>query len=197
MQPQGDSQNPYQAPTTGTPQGETPAVLAEPVLPTGDLCRDGNILVAAKGAVFPDRCVKCNAPAEGFRLKRALSWHHPALFVLVFIGGLLIYIIAALIVRKSATFYIGVCPEHRRIRTHATIAGWLTFLGGLMLIISAVVLETWTLAIVGLMTMLLGTAYGLMRARLISPKHINKTEARIRGVGEGFLAALPPVYRAR
>ena len=32
--------------------------------------RDGNLLVVQKGAALPDRCIRCNAPAEGRRLHR-------------------------------------------------------------------------------------------------------------------------------
>ena len=34
-------------------------------------------IVVGKDTPFPDRCVCCNAPANSFKLKRDLSWHHP------------------------------------------------------------------------------------------------------------------------
>ena len=37
--------------------------------------RDGKIIVMSHDASFPDRCVKCNQPAAGYRLKRKLTWH--------------------------------------------------------------------------------------------------------------------------
>ncbi|HUY92595.1 MAG TPA: hypothetical protein VMV10_27900, partial [Pirellulales bacterium] len=72
--------NPYAA-----PQHEVvvDALLAEP----GDgVWRDGAVLAMHKRAVLPDRCVKCNRPAGGGRLKRSLSWHHPAWFLLILIS---------------------------------------------------------------------------------------------------------------
>src|SRR5258706_76322 len=39
--------------------------------------RDKKVLVLGVRAALPDRCIKCNAPAEGSRLKRTLYWHPP------------------------------------------------------------------------------------------------------------------------
>ena len=37
----------------------------------------------SKDGEFPDRCIKCNAPAEGYRLKKTLIWHPRAWFFLI------------------------------------------------------------------------------------------------------------------
>ena len=47
----------------------------------GGVWRDQSTLVMTKDATLPDYCVKCDAPANGFRLKRNLSWHEPALYL--------------------------------------------------------------------------------------------------------------------
>src|SRR3954468_23626244 len=74
----GDS-NPYQSPTsTQTARPE--------IVPDAEVWEDNGLLVLRKNAVLPDRCVKCNAPAEGFRLRRNLSWHQPAIYLTIFIG---------------------------------------------------------------------------------------------------------------
>ena len=41
---------------------------------------------AGRMARLPDRCVVSNQPAEGFTLKRKLTWRHPALYLLVLPG---------------------------------------------------------------------------------------------------------------
>src|SRR6266446_5069294 len=69
--------NPYQAPQ---------AVLTPQIVPGGDVWQDRGLLVIRKGAVLPDRCVKCNAPAEGYRLKRNLAWHQPAIYLTILAG---------------------------------------------------------------------------------------------------------------
>lgn len=59
--------NPYAAPQHGI------VVNPPAVDPSGGVWRDGKLLVMHKKAVLPDRCVKCNQPAGGRRLKRSLS----------------------------------------------------------------------------------------------------------------------------
>ena len=48
-----------------------------------NLWQENKKLVARSETVFPDRCIKCNAPAGGSRLKRTLYWAHPAYLLLI------------------------------------------------------------------------------------------------------------------
>ena len=63
-----------------------------------------------------------NAPAEGYTKKFNLSWHHPALYLIV-LAGVLIYVIVALIVRKTARVNIPLCPAHRAKRRNIILTG--------------------------------------------------------------------------
>lgn len=66
----------------------------------GGFWRDGELLLMRLDAALPDRCVKCNAPAEGCRLKLTL----PGLLSLpVFLLG-----------TRLRPIQIGLCPRHRR-----------------------------------------------------------------------------------
>lgn len=75
--------NPYAAPRE--PTEFDPQVLA--AAPFAGLWRQGNLLVMHKAAPFPNICLKSNLPAT-HRLTRNLSWHHPALVLLVLAGVL-------------------------------------------------------------------------------------------------------------
>src|SRR5688572_33369007 len=72
------------------------------------------LLVMTKDASLPKRCIKCNAPASEL-LKRKLQWHHPALYLLIVVS-ILVYVIVACVVRKTATVNLGLCEEHRESR---------------------------------------------------------------------------------
>ena len=75
--------NPYAAPRADVSFGRTPA---------GDdagVWKSGKLLVMTKDAALPDRCVRCNQPADGPRLRRNLSWHPAAWYVLLAISPLL------------------------------------------------------------------------------------------------------------
>ena len=57
----------YEPPVTRQVFGET--------IPEGegDVWRDGPLLVLRRGGRLPDRCVKCNGPAEGTRFRRTVG----------------------------------------------------------------------------------------------------------------------------
>src|SRR5690349_16062585 len=110
--------NPYAAPISES------FVNAEVVESTAGIWRDGNRLVMYKGATLPDRCVHCNEPANGRRLKRTLYWHHPLIYLVV-LAGVLVYVIVALVVRKRAVVMIGMCDRHYAWRLRSMLLWWL------------------------------------------------------------------------
>lgn len=79
--------------------------------------REGNRIVAIKGAVLPQRCIKCNVPCSNSPVTRSYHWHPPALDVLHHVlPGLAIYLIAAMKLRQSAKLTFWLCPHHRKVR---------------------------------------------------------------------------------
>jgi len=87
--------------------------------------REGKNLVVARGGPLPDCCVKCGAAATGV-LRRTLTWHHPALYALILVS-ILIYVIVALIVRKTAKLQLPVCSTCASRRRRNLAIGWLSF----------------------------------------------------------------------
>jgi hypothetical protein len=84
----------------------------------------GKELIIPDGDSIADRCIRCNDTSDGQPIKRRLSWHPSALFLLIIFPGLLIYLIVALIVRKRATIYVGLCQRHRRARRTMIAVAW-------------------------------------------------------------------------
>src|SRR5579871_6107868 len=64
----------------------------------GNLWRRNKRLVTRSETIFPDRCVRCNASAGTFRLKRTLYWSHNAYALAVLLSPIVL-IIVHLIVR--------------------------------------------------------------------------------------------------
>ncbi len=83
---------------------------------------ESGLAIAPMSAPWPDRCVKCNAPAEGYRLKQSLYWHPAWLYVLI-LPGVLVYAVVALVIRKSYVGHVGLCPSHRSRRRWILGAG--------------------------------------------------------------------------
>lgn len=159
-------------------------------LPSGGLWRDESTLVMEKNATLPDRCVKCNEPAMGVRLKRKLSWHHPILYILIF-GGLVFYLIIALIVRKTATLDVGVCARHLKKRRQGIVISWLLIIGGIVGFFAALSLNEGGLALLGMVLFLGGVIYGIVAARLVAPSKIDDRLVWLRGLNKDYLSDLP------
>ena len=161
--------------------------------------RDGNQLVMCKDSELPARCVKTNAPTDR-TLRRQLYWHNPLLYLMIFFPGLCIYVIVALIVRKSADIKIGLSPEGFRSRRWGIAIGWLSFLlGGVLFFIGVANSDSnrnptnnwWIAIIAGLLGGLIGIIVGVVKSGVVSPTKITDSHVWLRGVHPEYLATLP------
>ena len=152
--------------------------------------RSDRLLVMSQGAELPDRCVKCNAPAHGQRLRRKLYWHSPYIYLLILLN-LLIYVIVAMIVRKRAQVEVGLCEPHRSQRRLAIGLGWLMGLGGLALFILSLVNNWGWFALLGFVLFITGLVWGAAKGPVISAKKIDPQFVWVKGVCRDYLATLP------
>lgn len=191
-QPKPEPYNPYTAPTTVV--NPVTAFLAS----AGDFLRDGKLLVVRKGATFPDRCVRCNAPAEGYRLRRNLSWHHPLIY-LILLANLLIYIIVALVVRKTAKLEVPLCPEHRASRRNVLLMAWGLVLAsvpvGIALGQALPDAQLWVAFVVGFGLFLAGAFYGAIAAPPVVATRIDDYFVWLKRVCPEWMAGLPEYQR--
>ena len=157
----------------------------------GGVWRDGGLLVMRKDAALPDRCVKCNAPANGRRLKRNLSWHYPAWYLLVLISPL-IYIIVALCIRKTAKIHVGICKRHLSRRRIGIAAAWLLLPVAIATFFLTTEQRAWPI-ILGSLLILLSPIVGLVASRVVTPKKIDDYYVWLTSVNPDYLAQLPPV----
>jgi hypothetical protein len=151
--------------------------------------RDKATLVMSKDARLPDRCVKCNEPTHG-RLKRKLTWHHPAIYILLLVAWL-IYVIVAMVVRKKATVELGLCDEHLQQRRRNIFISSGLFLLGMVFFVIAMAANDGTPALLGLLLLLGGAIYGLVTIRVTTPSRIDDRFVWLRGVNENYLDLLP------
>ncbi len=176
--------NPYQAP-------QSEFAIVTPGVP---IFRDRKLLVFAKDYPLPDRCVLCNAPAEGKRIKKTLMWHNPAWYLLI-LFNLILYVLVAMIISKRAKVAAGICPRHRKRRTRAFLIGWLVLLVSTVLLPLATTISDPTLSTVGvgvaLVLMIGSVIFLLFRTNFLSPKRITKTHVIIGNAGAAFLNSLP------
>jgi len=182
------SDNPYQPPQVMDPIQKPHAGDAE------GIWRQGNLLVMRKGAVLPDRCVKSNVATQR-KLKRSLSWHHPAIFLSIIIS-LCVYVILAVILSKKAVIHIGLSDEWFGKRSRAIIVGWCSVLLAAVMVIAGIALVDRNdyfaiLIVIGVVVFLIGAIFGLTASRMVSPTRIDDTYVWLKGVNPEYLATLP------
>lgn len=166
--------------------------------------REDALLVVPALAMLPPRCVKCNAEVHGEpgsrRLTQKLAWHHPAFFLLI-LAGLLIYVIVALCIQQKATIEMSLCPTHAAKRRNWLVVAWVSAIVGIGAMIfgcgggSALAHhnDMWPfwLIIGGILLALVGGVAGIIGARALTPKRIERGYAWLAGAHADFLAPLP------
>lgn len=158
--------------------------------PGAGVWRDKSKMVVSKGAPLPDRCVKCNGPASGVRLKKKFTWHHPAIYILIFVG-LLIYVIVAMIVRKTATVELGLCEEHMAKHRRNVLVTSLLILLGVGGFVLAVIVGNNYFLLAGILLILAGIIYAGGALRIVTPARIDNKFAWLKGVNKDYLDGLP------
>jgi len=180
--------NPYAPPSADLSRG--PAREGEDAL-----WRDGRILVMRRDSVLPDRCIKCNEPALGYKLRRVLYWHRPAWYWLILVS-VLIYAIVAMIVRKRAIVEVGLCPAHRQRRYLAVVLGILALCGGLGGCL-AYASESEAAVYLGLILAVAGVVIAGFGSQVVTASQIDDNYVRLKGAGADYLSPLPDLRAFR
>jgi len=152
--------------------------------------RSGRKLVTSVNATFPQRCLRCNAPADGKPIKRKLYWHPPAVYLALLLG-IIVYVVIAMVTRKNALAFVSICQPHRSARRMVILISWLLVLGGIGAGIAGIANESGWLGGLGGVAFLGGLIFGIVRGRLIVPYKIDKDHMWLGGCGAEFLAGFP------
>lgn len=160
--------------------------------------RDGKLVVLRAGHDLPPRCVCCNAAATPVSRPRRLSWHTPWLYLLILLN-ILIYIVVALLARRTVKLHPALCPRHARERRRGHWTGLALLVLGLLILFAGVASDDPAYSflrqaqfVLGALT-LLGMLWVFSRLPAnLGAARIDRGEVRVRGAGELFLASLPP-----
>jgi hypothetical protein len=184
LSPEPEPANPF-APPKAALLGAKPAAAGG-----ANVWRKGKEIVFAREARLPDRCLVCNGTTYGQRLTKTLYWHSPAWYLLIFLN-ILIYAIAALIVRKKAIVTMPVCARHLSRRRTAIALGWILGLASLAVTISAFVVEKPEIGCTTFVALLVILVVCSRLAMILSPTRIDDRFVRARGAHADYLATLP------
>jgi len=163
---------------------------------TGMLWRDKNtVVLRRKDTLFPDRCIRCNADAEGFKLKREVWWHPPVYYALAICP--VIYVVVVYLIRTKAVLHVGLCESHRAERKRTIFIATIASVSGLVLLLLAAFIENGWLALAGLFLLVGAGIYGALKAAVVTATKIDNEFIFFKGAGKPFLKALQPWTRPK
>lgn len=147
---------------------------------------------AGQTVYLPALCVKCGRPAAGAPVEKTFSWHPPAWYLLILVG-LVIYVIVALVVRKTIRVGVPLCAEHAQRRSLWVTLSWFLPLVG---IADAFVLPRFNvdpgwIVLVTVVCLLSGLVIWAVVANPIRPQSIDNFRAEFSGFAEPFLEQFP------
>lgn len=178
-------QNPYEAPDISA-DSEKPKHQGDRRVKRG-IHRSGPFLVIpARGARLPTRCVVCNEPGAT-RAFRKLHRHHPRYYFLLLFSPL-VYLIVALMVRKQASFEMSLCASHARRRHYGFWIGWggtLACLTGFLMLHGSGFRNS-PLTLMLLLALVACPFVGMAMAKVVTAHRIDKRSAWLH-VGRPFL----------
>ena len=154
--------------------------------------RKGKTLVMRREAKLPDRCIKSNLPAET-HLSRTLTWHPGWVYLLVLLW-FFAYIIAVVMIQKTAKVNIGLTNAVAKKRRQNILVAWLVALASLGTIISGSAtlkgVSPMITLIVGIILMG-GIIFVMIRARMITVVKVTDDYVWFNGVCLEYLDELP------
>ncbi|HKF20423.1 MAG TPA: hypothetical protein VKE93_02575 [Candidatus Angelobacter sp.] len=172
--------------------GFAPAPAASP----SPIVRQGSKLIVpaplpGQAAVLPPLCVKCGAAADGKPVDKTYYWHHPALYVLLL--SPLIYVIVALIVRKTMRVRLQLCAGHAKRRSTAVTLSWVLPLAGIadIFVLMSLNVNQGVIALVSIVLMLSGLVIWAVVNSPIRPTMIDSTRGEFTGACAAFLEHVP------
>jgi hypothetical protein len=144
-----------------------------------------------QAAVLPPLCVKCGAPADGKAVDKIFSWHHPGLYVLLL--SPIIYVIVALIVRKTMRLRVPLCALHAKRRSAAVTLSWVLPLAGIadIFVLMSLNVDQGVIALISIVLMVSGLVIWVVVGYPIRPVLIDSTRGEFTGVCTTFLDQLP------
>jgi len=172
--------NPFESPLAEAPSIPNPT-------PEKIQARDGLVSVP-RGTAFPNRCVKCNAQTDEWRLLHGVSWFPRWIFLLLLAG--VVPFLFMMIFTRNASFRIGLCREHRRRRRNRQILSCLFLAVGVFGLGGSVLIRSGWVAVISFATIvgsLIALVYG---TRVISAAAINDQAVVLKGLSNEFVRDL-------
>lgn len=178
--------------------------------PEGALWREGRLIVVKRGESLPERCVKCNQPAEGSSFRPRLFYYRWPIVIAIVVSAMaaawlltiflvpfgVVVAIAAVAVapalgRKSTRVEYRLCAVHRRKRLVLGVSALICLIGGFWLFFMGLTGNTGAVSAAGLVVFITAFVLALLRSQPLKLNLMEDKLVYLKGAGEQFLASLP------
>jgi GYF domain 2 len=153
----------------------------------------GKLLITQSNAELPSCCVKCGEPSTN-KLKRTLYWHNQAIYLLVLVSPI-IYIIVAMIVRKSGKLQVPLCERHLASRKQGILIAWFLVLLAAGCFAAGISYDKPEFFIGFALLLLTGLITGIVKSRTLVPTKIDDQYLHLKGACAKFLELFPPFFK--
>ncbi len=160
----------------------------------------GDCLVMHKYARFPQCCVITNEPvAPTDQVRRFLCWSPPALllisllvFVIGFIGALLLYLVFSLTSRQRVEVWFGLSERYQRRCVAGQVLGWLGAACSLGMFYVGGLTGADNLLILALLVFIVTVTLGRRMYRTLRVHKMQGEFMWVKGASRAFLSGCPP-----
>jgi hypothetical protein len=163
----------------------------------GEAYRDGNMLICSNGTTLPPRCVLCGRQGAGAPIRLTLTWD----------SSFRLTHISTLQLRQTANVYAFLCPQHRKVWSHARTIGGIGVIGGVSVMFAGMTLGIWSessdipvytplgiaLTIAGFAVVIIAMFFFTLRSHTLICRRIQEGYLYLEGAADAFLDGLTDV----
>jgi len=141
-----------------------------------------SLTISRMTSMLPNYCIKCGEPGEK-KLRKTYQWHHPLVYLAVFLSPL-VYVLVAAQLSKKMVLQVSLCKRHAGRRLLLLLSGALLLLGAIPLGYALGGTAGVTIGIVGTLVGLIVLVVG---SNTIRPIQMTDSDATYTGLSEAFL----------
>jgi len=145
-----------------------------------------SLTISRMTSMLPNHCIRCGEDGTK-KLRKTYQWHHPALYLFVFLSPL-VYAIVAAPFSKKMVLQISLCKRHAARRLLLLLAGTVLLLGAIPL---GIALGGNAGVIAGTVGILGGLVVLVVASNTIRPIKMTDSDATYTGLSEAFLQRFP------
>ena len=156
---------------------------------------EGSALVVPVNYTFPPICIASGTTDNLVPVRQTVTWHPPIVYLTILVN-VLIYIVAALVTRKTSAHQVFQSQQARSRRTTWHAVNWAIFLSTFVFIGAAIGLEEPGYALGAIASLLVALLVYFTKVRLLFAERITPSSVRLRGIPrpvmEQIVAATSP-----